>query len=409
MPLRSRPVTAIGGYAEPGFGGVADVFRENFEKRGEVGASVCVHVGGKKVVDLWGGVRDRDTGAAWESDTLQIVFSATKGMVATAFMHLADRGGIDLDAPVAQYWEGFAQQGKEPITVRMLLNHRGGLVAFDAPLSLDAIEAWATGSDPSTVLTALEQQRPLWQPGTAQGYHGVTFGPYAGELFARASGRTLSDYLRDEIFGPLGADVFLGLPESEEPRVSTLYTNGPGTLVGKIIPRVLFSRKVDGRVYRNFLNRNSATRRAFANPPELGLRGVGNFGTRRVRALALPWASAVATARGLSQVYTALASPDPERPLVSKAAIDAVRPRQSWGWDKVLQKPMGFSQGYVKDELHLYSPSPDTFGHPGAGGALGFADPTNGIGFGYVMNRMDFRLRSPRAMALARAVYDSRG
>ncbi|MCA9573042.1 MAG: serine hydrolase, partial [Myxococcales bacterium] len=138
-------------------------------------------------------------------------------------------------------------------------------------------------------------------------------------------------------------------------------------------------------------------------------RGVGNFGTRRVRALALPWASAVATARGLSQVYTALASPDPERPLVSQAAIDAVRPRQSWGWDKVLQKPMGFSQGYVKDELHLYSPSPDTFGHPGAGGALGFADPTNGIGFGYVMNRMDFRLRSPRAMALARAVYDSRG
>ncbi|MEZ4315952.1 MAG: serine hydrolase domain-containing protein [Myxococcota bacterium] len=405
---RTSGPTALGGFAEPGYGAVADAFRENFADRGEVGASVCVRVEGRVVVDLWGGVRDVRSQQPWNADTLQIVFSATKGLVATCFLHLADRGGIDLDAPITRYWgEGFARAGKDDITVRTLLNHRSGLTGLDGRLSLDAIEGWATGTDPDAVVQAMEMQRPFWQPGSAQGYCAVSFGPYAGEVFRRASGRTLSEYLRTEITGPLGADTHLGLAESEEHRVATLYPNGAGTFVKSILPRAAFSRKVEGRMYRQFLKNGSPTRRAFANPPELGLRGVQNFNTRRIRALALPWASATSTARGLATVYSALAAPNPLAPLVSAASIDAVRQRQSWGWDKVLQKPMGFSQGYVKDELHLYSPTPDTFGHPGAGGALGFADPDHGVAFGYVMNKMDFRLRSPRAMELAQAVYRS--
>jgi len=405
MRLRSRPLSLIGGHTEPGFGAVADAFRQNFDDRDEVGAGVCVRVDGKVVVDLWGGVKDRETAEPWTADSLQVVFSATKGLVATAFLHLIDRGGIELDAPVAQYWPGFAQHGKQDITVRTLLNHRSGLSAIDSPLSLDDLEDWSTGRNPSKVVHALEAQRPMWEPGTAQGYCGVSYGPYAAELFQRATGRTVAEYLHTEITQPLGADVFLGLPESEEPRVSTLYTSGRRTFFRQILPRVIASRQVEGRLYRQFLRKNSPTRRAFSNPSELGLKGVGNFGTRRVRSMALPWASGVASARGLSTVYSALAAPDSEAPLVSATAIDGVRKRQSWGWDKVLRKPMGFSQGYIKDELHLFSPTPDTFGHPGAGGALGFADPAHGIGFGYVMNRMDFRLRSPRALALARAVY----
>ena len=296
---------------------------------------------------------------------------------------------IGLDDAEAAAWRAWA----EPVVARIGARHGVRVIV-------------AAADAPDAVVQALEMQRPLWAPGSAQGYCGVSFGPYAGELFRRASGRSVAEYLRTEICQPLGADAHLGLPTSEEHRVSTLYTSGPGTFVKKILPRVLLSRGVEGRIYRSFLNRKSPTRRAFANPAELGLKGVKNFGTRRVRALSLPWASATASARGLATVYSALAAPNPLKPLVSQSAIAEVSRRQSWGFDKVLRKPMGFSQGFIKDELHLYSPVAETFGHPGAGGALGFADPVNGLAFGYVMNRMDWRVRSPRVVALCRALYE---
>ncbi len=400
------PEVAIGGHAEPGFGAVVDAFRANFAERDEVGASVCVKVGGKTVVDLWGGTTRRGGQTPWTGDTLSIVFSASKGIAATALMHLADRGGIDLDAPVERYWDGFSRNHKEDITVRTLINHRAGLVGIDKRISLDALEAWDSGVDPSMVVEALEQQRPLWKPGTAQGYHALSWGLYVAELFRRASGQRVGNYLQEHLAGPLSAEVWLGLPSAEEGRVAALHTNGPKTLLTRILPRVVASREVEGRLYRSFLKRNSATRKAFSNPAELGLRGVDNYGTRRIRKMDLPFASGVASARGLATLYNAFATPHPLKPLVSKGMIEAVSDRQSWGWDRVLRKPMGFSQGFVKDELHLFSPVPETFGHPGAGGPLGYADPVNGIAFGYIMNRMDFRLRSPRALALSRAVYD---
>jgi CubicO group peptidase (beta-lactamase class C family) len=399
------PEVPLGGHAEHGFGGVADVFRKNFTERDEVGAAVCVKIDGKTVVDLWGGTTQRGSDQPWTADTLSILFSASKGVSALALMHLADRGGIDLDAPVITYWDGFGRNGKEDITVRTLINHRGGLVGIDKRITLDALEKWDSGEDPSMVVEALEQQRPMWKPGTAQGYHALSWGLYVAEVFRRASGQRVGAYLREHLADPLGAEVWLGLPASEEGRVASLHTNGPKTLLTKIIPRVVASKQVEGRLYRSFLNPKSATRKAFSNPADLGLRGVENYGTRRIRKMDLPFASGVGTARGLATLYSAFAAPNPLDPIVSSSMVEAVSERQSWGWDRVLRKPMGFSQGFVKDELHLFSPVPETFGHPGAGGTLGFADPVNGIGFGYLMNRMDFRLRSPRAMELARAVY----
>ena len=392
----------IGGFTAPGFSRVLEAFEQNFTARGEVGAAVTVYVGDEKVVELWGGVRDQADRVPWTADTLGIVFSATKGIAATAMLMLVDRGELDLDAPVAAYWPAFARDGKAGIRVRQLLNHTSGLTALDRPLTLDDVEGWGTGAAPQGVVDAMEAQVPLWEPGTAQGYNAVSYGFYVGELFRRITGQDLGAFVRSEIAEPLGADIHLGLAASDEDRVSTLYPTTPRTLFRHILPRALASRSVEGRLYRQFLQRSSPTRRAFANPAELGLRGVHNFASRRVRALPLPWASGVASAAGLARMYQGLGAG-----LVGPATLDAVKARQSWAWDKVLCKPMGFSQGFVKDELHLYSPNPHTFGHPGAGGALGYLDPDAHIAFGYVMNRMDFRLRSPRALALSRAVYRS--
>jgi CubicO group peptidase (beta-lactamase class C family) len=393
----------IGGVVAPGFEPVLRAFQDNFAQRGEVGAAVAVFVDGACVVDLHGGVADRATGAPWTADTLQILFSATKGLVATCFLRGVDRGDIDLDAPVASFWPAFAAGGKGAITVRQVLDHTAGLVALDRPLSLADLEGWSTGRAPGAVLAALETQEPVWEPGTAQGYHAITYGLYAGEILRRLTDRPVGAVLRDDVAAPLGADVHLGLSAVHEPRVATLYPNGPRTFLRDILPRTLASRSVEGRLYRSFLVRESLTRRAFANPAALGIRGGRHFGSPRVRAMALPWMSAVGSARGLATVYDALSRPG----FVSEPVRAEAMRRSSWGWDRVLQKPMGFSVGFVKDELTLYSPTPETFGHPGAGGALGFADPVRRIGFGYVMNRMDFRLRSPRALALARAVYSS--
>ncbi|MCB9670852.1 MAG: beta-lactamase family protein [Alphaproteobacteria bacterium] len=398
-------MSGLGGVVAPGYEPVLAAFRENFAKRDETGASVVVYVGGEKVVDLHGGVRDRTARAPWDDQTLQILFSATKGLVATCFLVLRDRVGFDLDAPVASVWSGFGAAGKEGITIAQILDHTAGLVAIDRPLSLDDLEGWSTDRSPGRVLDALESQAPVWEPGTSQGYHAISYGLFAGELFKRLAGETVGSFLRREVAGPLGADVWLGLPASQERRVATLYPNGPAAFFRSILPAVVAGSSVEGRIYRRFLDPRSLTRRAFANPAALGVRGVRNFDTARVRAMELPWASGVGSADGLARVYAALASGG----LVSPGAVASVAARRSWAWDRVLCKPIGFSLGFVKDEPHLFSPNPHTFGHPGAGGTLGFADPDAGIGFGYTMNRMDHRLRSPRALALAHALYTSPG
>jgi len=394
---------AVHGTCAPKFDRVRDAFVANFAERGEIGAAVSVWHEGEKVVDLWAGTADVDTKRPWNEDTLGVLFSATKGLVATCLRMLADRGQLDIDAPVTRYWPEFGQKGKERVTVGTLLDHRAGLVGLDYPIGFDDLE-----DQPARVAPHLAAQAPAWEPGTAQGYHGVTFGLYAAELFRRVEGRTIGAFLRDEVAGPLGADVHMGIPDSLEPRVATLIPTSREKFT-RIIPAMILGYGVEGRIYRSALRRSSDTARAFANPSVLGIRGVPNFNLPRVHQMELPWANAVATASGLARVYAAMAHGgqiDDVR-LVSPEALDEVKRRRSWAMDRVLHKQMGFSLGFLKDEPHLFSPNRESFGHPGAGGALGWADPVRNVSIGYVMNRMSWRLRSPRAVALAQAVNRS--
>lgn len=398
-------MNGLQGWVGPGFDRVLEAFVSNFDRLDETGASLVVYLEGERVVDLHGGVRDRASGRAWDDATLSVLFSATKGLVATCFLLLEDRGRLDLDAPVAAYWPGFGAHGKERISVRQVLDHRAGLAVLDEPIGLDDLELWATGQDPASVVGVLERQRPCWEPGTDQGYHAVTFGLLTGEIFRRVTGEDLGPWMRREVLEPVGADVWLGLPADLEHRVATLYPSGPLTLARDVLPSLVASRGPDGRLGRRLLRRDSLSARAFRHPEALGFRGVSAFDTPRVHRLALPWASGIATADGLARVYRALVG----RELVGEAAIERVARRASWGWDRVLCKPLGFSQGFLKEELSLYSPNPRTFGHTGAGGTLAFGDPDARLAFAYTLNRMDPRLRSPRALALARATYASLG
>jgi CubicO group peptidase (beta-lactamase class C family) len=372
---------AIGGTVAPGFEGVRDAFAANFADRGEIGAALCVHVDQRRVVDLWGGVADRATGRLWGPDTPIVVFSCTKGLVATCFLMLEDRGGIDLDAPVVRYWPEFAAVGHEALTVRTLLNHRSGLCAVDRPLRL------ADLSDVPRLESALVAQVPLWEPGADQGYGASAFGMYAQAVFRRAAGRTLGRYLADEIVQPLGVDAWLGLPEAVRPRLATLYPVGGWEglcSVGAHLAR----DSLEGRMYRGVLSRRSPCARAVGNPRDLGARHFAAYQLWAAQRIEMPWANAHVSARALSRIYDPLANGGATRDgvrLVSRPALDAVHARQSWVQrDRVLHKPLG---------------------HSGVGGALGFADPAARVSFGYVMNRMAAHVRSPRTLALCHAVY----
>lgn len=400
-------VTAIAGHVAPGFEAVRTAFAGNFKSGGEVGASLCVWHKGECVVDVWGGYADKTSGQLWERDTLSIIFSSTKGLAAMVALYLTDQGALELDRPVADYWPEFAANGKGDITVRTLLNHRSGLLTVETPLSLDMLE------DLDTVARAIAPQRPEWTPDSQQGYHAITYGLYLGELVRRvADGRSLGQVFAEHVAAPVEADAYIGLPEAHEPRVARLYPASTKTRLLKIIPRAVTGLTLEGRVFRAMLAKQSHTHIAFKNPAELGFKGVKNFDTKRVRQMELPWANGVANARSLARVYARLIGADATdgNAFVRRETWGPIQERQSWqDKDAVLLKPIGWSQGFVKDELHLFSPNSESFGHPGAGGNLGWADPVENLAVGYVMNSMDFHLRSPRALAICHALYDSIG
>jgi len=219
--MRVDDVVTIDGTVAPGFEPVRVAFADNFGRHGDIGAAVCVYHDGRPVVDLWGGVADPGSGRPWQRDTLQLVYSATKGATATAAHLLAQRGALDLDAPVTEYWPEFAANGKDGIPVRWLLSHRAGVVALDRPVPLADALAW------EPMVTALAGQRPAWTPGTAHGYHGRTFGWLVGEVIRRVSGRMPGRFFAEEIAGPLGLDFFIGLSAGERGRVSRMVYKQP--------------------------------------------------------------------------------------------------------------------------------------------------------------------------------------
>ncbi|MEU6126569.1 serine hydrolase domain-containing protein [Streptomyces sp. NPDC047123] len=368
----------VHGTCAPGFEGVRAEFERSFAERDELGAAVAATVGGELVVDLWGGDADRSGTRPWERDTLVNVYSTTKGMTALCAHLLADRGALDLDAPVARYWPEFAQAGKDDIPVRWLLSHRAGLIAPDEPLERGAAYDW------EKVTAALAASRPWWRPGTAQGYHAVTFGFLVGEVVRRVSGVSLGTFLRTEVTGPLGADVHVGTPPSEHGRCADMAP--PVRRAGSPPSRGAFGDAPEPPVA-------GLTDHPMA-PATLALQYVplGDVNGAAYRGAEIPAANGHATARGLAAVYAELACGR----LLSAGALERLRTPQGEGDepDLVLRTatpladtwPWGL--GYMLNQYGQAGPNPRAFGHGGMGGSYAFADPENGVSYAYTMNRM---------------------
>ena len=389
----------IGGSVAPGFEAVRDAFAQNFEENGEIGAGYSLYVRGEKVVDIWGGVANVKTGTPYTDDSLQLVFSTTKGATAACANLLAQRGELDIDAPVAKYWPEFAQAGKENIPVRWLLSHKAGLPTVDAKLTADEVFAW----DP--IIHALEVQEPYWEPGTAHGYHAITYGYLVGEVVRRVSGKSLGTFWHDEIAEPLALEFWIGLPAEQEHRVAPLVAMGAG----------------EGSEAATDLNAllgpDASISRALSLNGAFGDLGNG-FNSPALHAAEMPAANGITNARSLARFYAALiggVENGPSDALLSPEQIDAARTCQTEGPDRVLsfpgiELPSTIGLGFWTASAFAPYGGERAFGHSGAGGSVGFADPEAGIAGGYVMNRMMQGLSGdPRSRPLIKASYDAVG
>jgi CubicO group peptidase (beta-lactamase class C family) len=391
---QDAPVDAHGEVA-PGFEGVREAFVANFAEHGDIGAATSVYVGGRKVVDLWGGVADSTSGRPYTADTLQLVFSTTKGATAACANLLMQRGELDVDAPVATYWPEFARSGKADVPVRWLLCHKAGLSHVDATLTLDAALAW----DP--MIHALEAQTPLWEPGTAHGYHATTYGWLVGEVIRRITGRSVGQFFAEEICGPLGLEFWIGLPDEHQERVATLESWGRP------------SDPEMAALMDQFIGPHTMLGKALGAPSGVFTENDTVFNLPEVRSAEIPAANGVTDARSLARFYAGLIGGldgGPSGALLDDEQIARASERQTHGPDKVLYFHTTFGLGFMTSSVFAPYGGPAAFGHAGAGGSVGFADPEHGIGFGYVMNRMLANLSGdPRTRGLIGAVYDAIG
>ncbi|MEV7143655.1 serine hydrolase domain-containing protein [Streptomyces tauricus] len=380
----------VNGTVAEGFEPVEAAFVRNFETLGDRGAAVTVYRDGHKVVDLWAGTKDIDGTEPWARGTAQIVRSATKGVAAAALLLLHQRGQLDLDAPVGEYWPEFKAAGKERVLVRHVLSHRAGLPVLDHPLTPEE------SLDPLRGAEAVARQAPVWEPGTDHGYHALTYGWLAGELLRRVTGAGIGDWIAREIAGPVGADLWVGLPESETGRVGRVGRvetpeNGDGTL------RARPKRSVT----EAYEDPASLTRRAFA-----AITPFPDQNDPAYRAAALPATNGIATADGLARFYASLIGEvDGGARLFTPSTLAAARTEESAGPDRVLVINTRFGLGYMLHGSASPFLSPGSFGHPGRGGSLGFADPESGTAFAYVTNGFRKTVTAdPRAQGLVRAV-----
>lgn len=389
-PTSTRSSDLICGHVAPGFERVRDAFAENFQQRHELGGACCAYYRGEKVVDLWGGVRNKNTGQPWEEDTMAIVYSATKGLAAMTMALAHSRGWLDFDRTVASYWPEFAQHGKEKITVRQLLAHQAGLFALDEPVTRELV------SDLDRLAVVLARQKPRWQPGTRQAYHAITLGFYENELLRRldAQQRSLGQFFQDEIAAPLGLQVFIRLPDTI-----------PNDRLAHMSPPSMRER-LTGFPFRlalATLNRRSNIVRALdGSALPLDERQV------YARNLEIPSGGAVGTARAIARAYSAFAIGGELG--LKKETLDALSappvPSANGFFDECMKGEARFSLGFMKPGVSWQFRNAAAFGSPGAGGAMGFADPTAGVGYGYVTCQMGTTLTGdPRDVALQNALY----
>ena len=388
----------VEGFVESGFEGVRDAFVANFEQHGEVGAAFALHVGGKKVVDIWGGTADVRTSRPWTEDTLQLVFSTTKGATAMCANLLIEWGELDVDAPVATYWPEFAQNGKESIPVRMLLNHQAGLYTVDEPTPYADTLRW----DP--IVERLAAQKPLWEPGTQHGYHALTYGWLVGEVVRRISGKSLGTFFRDEFATPLGLEFWIGLPKEEHDRVALLVPSDPPTdpAMREMAEQLMGPNSTMGR---------ALTCSGALTPDETDSQpGIDSNGFNRpdLWSAEVPAANGVTTARSLSRLYASLVGPgvDGKRLLSDETIARATEMQDDFNDSVLMQMPTRFGLGFMLSTPFSPFGGPRSFGHPGAGGSVGFADPEKDLAFGYVMNKMQSNLAGdPRTLTLIEQSY----
>jgi CubicO group peptidase (beta-lactamase class C family) len=365
------------------------LFRENFEKFGELGAAVSIWQDGKPVVDLYGGFCDARREMPWEADTLVLVWSATKGIGSACVLHVLQEHRINIERRVAEFWSEFAQAGKERITLSQLLSHQAGLCALDARVDI---------LDYGAVIRALEVQKPLWTPGTAHGYHARTFGFLLDELVRRIAGKTLSEYWRGVFAQPLNLDMWIGLPQKENTRVATVYAAKSGR------------PPEPKQFYSDLTTPGTLARKTFTSP--YGLNSVSGMNTPPVRAQPIVSFGGIGSASSLAKFYSVLANGGKldGHSFFSEETITWTTTTQADGMDRVFQIPTAFSGGFMKDPRNtvrrVFGTSPNAFGHPGAGGSHAFADPENRISLAYVMNQMEQSLLpNEKSLRLVDAIY----
>jgi CubicO group peptidase (beta-lactamase class C family) len=384
------------GHVNPGFEAVREAFAANFTRRRELGGACCAYVHGEQVVDLWGGVRNNETGEPWERDTMVIVYSATKGLAAMTLALAHSRGWLDYDERVAAYWPEFAQHGKERITVRQLLAHQAGLFVLDELLTRDLV------ADLDRLAQVLARQTPAWEPGTRQAYHGITLGFYEAEILRRIDPqhRSLGQFFQDEIATPLGLDVYIRLSDDVPNARLAVMTRASmlDMLRGFPLRLAIDAMRRDSNIVR--------TLRGSELPHDEEHVYARN--------LEVPSGGGVGTARALARAYSAFATGGHELQLCAETldmlAAPAVPPARGFYDECMKGDGAQFSLGFMKPSAALPFGSARSFGSPGAGGSMGFADPVASVGYAYVTNRMGTRLNGdPRDVALRDALYAAIG
>jgi CubicO group peptidase (beta-lactamase class C family) len=365
------------------------LFRENFEKFGELGAAVSIWQDGKSVIDLFGGFCDAGHEKPWKSETLVLVWSATKGIGSACVLHVLQEHRININRRVAEFWPEFAQAGKEKITLSQLLSHQAGLCAVDARVEI---------LDYGAVIRALEVQKPLWLPGTAHGYHARTFGFLLDELVRRIVGKRLSQYWREVFAQPLELDLWIGLPAEQNSHVATVYAAKSGR------------PPEPKKFYSDLTTPGTLARKTFSSP--FGLKSISEMNNPAIRAEPIVSFGGIGTASSLAKFYSMLANGGKldGQTFFSEETIASMTTTLTDGMDRVFQIPTAFSAGFMKDPQHatrrMFGTSPNAFGHPGAGGSHGFADPETRISFAYVMNQMEQSLLpNEKSLRLVDAIY----
>jgi CubicO group peptidase (beta-lactamase class C family) len=377
------------GHVAAGFERVRDVFDALLDSGRDVGAGLCVFHQGRKVVDLVGGWRDTDRSQPYTPDTLQVLYSTSKGVVALAVAMCVERGLVDYDEPVAQVWPEFATAGKEHLTVGQLLAHEAGLYCLDAPVTFAEVLDWEAMT---TRLATSERQAT-----TGHGYHALTWGWLAGELVRRVDGRDITTFVAEEIATPLGGDCWFGLPERYESRVAPINTGWE-------------KRSTSVETSASVANTDTLLSRVLTVNGALAVKG--GFNRRDVREAVIPAANGVSDAATIAAMYSATFVDTETLGGTVRLLGDAVRERAAtrvtpYGErDDVLRMETTFSMGFMTPSAVVPFDGEGSFGHPGAGGSLGFADPRRGVAFAYVMNRMgDMLIGDDRATSLTKAVY----